>query len=593
VPEEARQPDPALVDLASAVADGSQVNWDAVEESSHEESVRRVVRELRLLSGMASAVRTGSVRRWGHLEVKEEIGRGSFGVVYRAFDTNLERDVALKLIARSSILKTFDWTRMLAEARRLAKISDGRVVTVHGADIHGDDVGIWMELIDGSTLEALLALQGPMSAREAAGIGVELAHALAAVHGAGLLHRDLKAQNVMRGRGGRIVLMDFGTGLTQSSNGRMADGLAGTPLYLAPELFQGANPSIASDLYSLGVLVYHLASNRYPVEGVTRDDVEQAHRAKRRQSLRDVRPDLPTAFVEVVERALARDPEARYATAGDFGAALAAISGPRPLLPPTPPATPTTPKPPSDLAWSRRQVLLGTAGLFGAVAVGGAAWRFLFRDEAPTPAESAESPTARAGSVPAAAVSYQVAASIHALRDGQDIRLSAGSRVRPGDRLFLTVEPSREAFVYVVNQDDTGKMFVLFPLSDHQPANPVAGGQVHRLPGRNADGTESYWQVTSSGGRERISVFVTPERPVTFERLLAQVPRAAEGRAVTYAPITADDLNLLRGVGGLASGPSPSGTTTIDAPFGGLSPLPDGPETTTGLWEREIVLLNP
>ncbi len=591
--EEARLPDSAMVDLASAVADGADVNWDSAEKSAHDEGERKVVRELRLLSGMAAAIRTGAVRRrWAHLEIKEEIGRGTFGLVYRAWDTKLERDVALKLIGRSAVSKAFDWTRLLGEARRLAKISDERVVTVYGADVDGDEVGIWMELVEGRTLEAQLTMQGPMSAREAATVGVDLAHALAAVHGADLLHRDVKAQNVMRGHGGRIVLMDLGTGLAQSSDARLVDSQAGTPLYLAPELFEGARPSVASDIYSLGVLLYHLTSGRYPVEAATRDEVEQAHRSKRRRSLRDLRPELPTAFVEVIERAVARDPGSRYATAGDFAAALAATGGlpPSPGLPALPPKANTN----SSQAtpdWTRRQVLLGTAGLLGAVAAGGVAWRIAAGSRRASDAPTGVPATS---SAPPAVASYQVGASVHALRDGQDIKLSPGSRVQPGDRLFLTIESSRDVFVYVVNQDDAGLMFVLFPLSGHQPENPVGGGRAHRLPGQNADGTEAYWQVTSSGGRERISVFVTPERPTTFERLLAQIPRAAAGRAVAYAPITAEDLKTLRGIGGLAEGPAPAGRpATTDAPFGALSPLTDGPETVDGLWEREIVLLNP
>ena len=110
---------------------------------------------------MVAAIRTGTVRRrWAHLEIKEEIGRGTFGLVYRAWDTRLERDVALKLIGRSSVSKAFDWTRLLGEARRLAKISDERVVTVHGADVDGDEVGIWMELVEGRTLEEQLRHAG-------------------------------------------------------------------------------------------------------------------------------------------------------------------------------------------------------------------------------------------------------------------------------------------------------------------------------------------------------------------------------------------------------------------------------------------------
>ena len=597
---EARQSE-AMVDLASAVANGSDVNWDSAEQSTRDDHERKVVRELRVLSDMAGAARTGAVRRrWKHLELKEEIGRGSFGVVYRAWDTHLERDVALKLVGRSSISQTFDWTRMLGEARRLAKVSHERVVTVHGADVHGDEVGIWMELVEGRTLQEQLAIQGPMSARETAGVGIDLAHGLAAVHGAGLLHRDLKAQNVMREHGGRIVLMDFGSGLAQTSSARMADGMAGTPLYLAPELLEGAKPSVASDLYSLGVLLYHLASNRYPVEGATRDEVEQAHRVGRRRSLRDVRPDLPPAFVDVVERALSRDPEARYATAGDFGAALAATAG-LPLDPSGPNPrflNPQSPNPTSLNLPSRRQWLAGAAGLLGAAVAGSAAWR-MFGGAGGAGGVGNRGPATGSGplgadvSLPTAALSYQVAASLHALRDDQDIRLSAGSRVQPGDKLFLTIEASRNVFVYVVNQDDTGAMFVLFPLSGHQPANPVAGGGSHRLPGKNAEGEDSYWVVSSAGGRERVSVFVTPERPTMFEQILDRMPRAAEARAVVYTPVSADDLKTLRGVGGLASGPSPSGVAAVDAPFGGLAPLPDGPESTSGLWEREIVLLNP
>ena len=383
--------------------------------------------------------------------------------------------------------------------------------------------------------------------------------------------------------------MDFGTGLAQALNARMVDGLAGTPLYLAPELFGGAKPTVASDIYSLGVLLYHLASERYPVEGSDPRRGRAGARGRRR-SLRDDRPELPTAFVDVVERALSTNPGARYATAGDFGSALAATTGlPSDVQRLIPQSTDLRSLNPN---FNRRRWLLRAAGLFGTAVAGGVAWRFLggsASDEAPAVRTS----NTTAVAPPVAAASYQVAASLHALRDGRNVRLSAGSRVQPGDKLFLTVEASRDVFVYVVNQDDAGAMFVLFPLSGHQPGNPIARGGSHRLPGKNSDGEESYWVVTSAGGRERFSVFITPERQTTFEQILDRMPRAAEGRAVEYVPVSIDDLKTLRGVGGVASGPSPSGATTLDAPFGGLAPLPDGPESTSGLWEREIVLLNP
>src|SRR5688572_28552940 len=121
--------------------------------------------------------------------------------------------------------------------------------------------------------------------------------------------------------------MDFSTGSHSAGGPESTDSLAGTPLYLAPELFAGAKPSARSDSYSVGVLLCHLATDDYPVRGRTRGDGESAHLAAKRQPLRDVRPDLPSGFIDVVERALARNPADRYQSAGEFGNALAAVSG--------------------------------------------------------------------------------------------------------------------------------------------------------------------------------------------------------------------------------------------------------------------------
>src|SRR5439155_23094485 len=158
-----------------------------------------------------------------------------------------------------------------------------------------------MELIRGETLEQLLQKRGPFSAREAALVGIDLCRALAAIHAAGLIHRDVKAQNVMREAGGRIVLMDLGTGREIDRTGRRAlSDLAGTPLYLAPEIFDGAPASERSDLYSLGVLLYHLVTGSFPARATTIDELRDAHATGTCVRLRDARADLPTAFVQVV-----------------------------------------------------------------------------------------------------------------------------------------------------------------------------------------------------------------------------------------------------------------------------------------------------
>ena len=262
----------------------------------------------------------GGLGRWGHLELRRQIGEGAFGEVFRAHDSWLDHPVALKLL-KPEIAQTDYSARILYEARRLARVRHPNVVSVHGADMHDGRIGFWMDLIEGETLADLVA-GGRLSAGEASHIGGEVCLALAAVHRANLVH-DVKAQNVMRASdGGRIILMDFGAGEfigKRSNSGRVR----GTPLYLAPEIFKGADATFASDIYSLGVLLYHLVTGGYPVISTSVASLVDAHLKGERRRLRDARPDLPPSFVSVVERAIDPDPTRRFASAA-FYAALTA-----------------------------------------------------------------------------------------------------------------------------------------------------------------------------------------------------------------------------------------------------------------------------
>jgi len=268
----------------------------------------------------AGAPPPADARTWGGFQLIESLGHGGFGRVYRAWESSLAREVALKVIRVPDPAQA---STVLHEGRLLARVRHPNVVTVHGAQQVGDEIGIWMELIRGRSLADLVRQQGPMSADEAAVVGVHLCQAIAAVHAAGLLHRDIKAQNVMRESGGRIVLMDFGAGRDTADpdqSGRAE--LPGTPRYMAPELFAGAAASRASDIYSLGVLLFFLATRGFPVDGRTVMDFALAHGGRRRRSLGDARPDLPAAFVRVVERALSAAPGERYPSAGAMLQAL-------------------------------------------------------------------------------------------------------------------------------------------------------------------------------------------------------------------------------------------------------------------------------
>ncbi len=587
--------DSRLMDVASAVAEGAAIDWDKAEESARDSSERAIVQELQVLAKMAKAVRTPHVtpatatprpgprlgvgELWGHLRISEVIGEGSFGTVYRAWDTRLQCEVALKLIKASGVSHAFDLARALREARLLARVRHRNVVRVYGADSHAGRFGLWMEMIPGRTLDQVLTIQGPMGTSEVIPVGVDLCHALAAVHGAGLLHRDIKAHNVLREEGGRIVLMDFGTGRHIAGSGEITDSLAGTPLYLAPELFAGAQPSVASDIYSLGVLLYHLVTDDYPVRGSTRGDVEAAHLTTRCQALRDVRPDLSPAFIDVIERALARNPANRYESAGEFGNALAAISGLRYPPDPAPVSRTWRNVVPAVAAVVIAGLLVGW-GMFGSVAN---------RPEAVAASGiSADQPIRTPVGAPTPTpvdASFNVTASFYAHRDGRDVRLTHGSRVRPGDELFAVIDASQPVFVYIINRDEAGHSFLLFPLPGF---NPVPTSHTTRLPGIT-NGEQHYWKVTSAGGQEHFFLYVTPRRLVEFEQLLAALPRAELGRNV---PLSTSAVGVLRGVGGLSTVAASPGSFA-GAELGDLKPLRDHNESAEGVWARRISLNNP
>ena len=332
--------DDRLTRLAEAVVDGTPVDWAKERSSTPDLEMRQLVEQLRLLATVASVHRAADdstrdpraelesepVRMsWGPLKLRRTIGTGSFATVHLAWDPRLEREVALKLLHRSPSSAS-----VIREGRLLASIRHPNVVNVYGVDEFDDAVGLWMELVDGLTLKQTLQQRGVFGAYETALIGTDLCRAVAAVHKAGLVHRDIKAQNVMREAGGRIVLMDFGAGEVRGRQGDPWRRPTGTPLYLAPEVLRGEPATVVSDIYSIGVLLYHLLTLRYPVEGSTIAELESAHASRRVTPISDRRPDLPAGVVQVIERALDRDPARRPRSAGAMQQELLATIAPAP-----------------------------------------------------------------------------------------------------------------------------------------------------------------------------------------------------------------------------------------------------------------------
>jgi eukaryotic-like serine/threonine-protein kinase len=311
-----------LFDVAAALADGTPVDWDAAAQSIGTDEERRVLAELRFIAGV---VRPTPGDSWGPLRILEHVGRGTFGDVYRAWDSRLDREVALKILRRSD----HDEARVstvIQEGRLLARVRHPSVVTVYGAERVGGQAGVWMEFIHGKTLEQELREQGPFDVDRVTRIGIDLADALSTVHRAGLIHGDVKTHNVMCASDGRTVLMDFGAGLEldETVAGESRDR-AGTPVCIAPEVASGGAPTPASDVYSLGVLLYHLVTGTYPVAGRSLKEVREAHAKGKRTPLLTARPDLPSEFVRVVDRAIDPESDNRYDSPGALAAELASL----------------------------------------------------------------------------------------------------------------------------------------------------------------------------------------------------------------------------------------------------------------------------
>jgi len=495
--------------------------------------------------------------RWGTLQVLEKLGEGGFGEVYRAFDPHLQTEIALKLRKASAddapAIETF-----LREARRLARVRHVNVLTVYGADVREGRVGIWTELIAGENLEQYLGRHGSLGPREAAGIGIDLCRALAAVHSAGLIHRDIKTGNIMRERGGRIVLMDFGSGgeLPPEGDVHETDHIHGTPLFMAPEQLQGVIAGPRTDIYALGVVLYRLVTGRFPIAGTSLPEIVAKHRAGG-TPLRDLRPDLPSGFVEVIHRALASDPAERYATAGAMELALAAcLDGVRDPKPP-----------PRPSRW--RIAAVAVPVLVVAVIVLLKLW--------PRPAPPPTPPPA----------ALQVEAALVRIVPGGDETLPAGSRIRPGDNLAMTVKGTARMYLYVLNEDTNGEVYVLYPLQGLSPVNPLPPGAPFRLPGHRGDSTFS-WHVTSSGGRESVIALASREPLRDLEREIAGLPRAELGRPVR---IQKDAVLRLRGIGGLAARPdsTPADTGAEDL----TTALVNSLRGSGQIWLWHTVLQNP
>jgi len=269
----------------------------------------------------------------GHYRIEAKIGEGGMGVVYRARDEFLHRDVAIKVLSKGVVADTSARDFLLHEARSSSALSHPNICTIYEVGELGSELFIVMELINGKSLTALIGGAG-LPVESVLRYGVQIAAALAHSHNRNTVHRDLKSSNVVVTAEGLVKVLDFGLarhaekdaleGATQSISpvDSTAMGLTGTLQYMAPEVLRGEEADHRSDIWALGIVLYEASAGRLPFGGRTAFEVSSAilH-----QPLGPLPPHVPPALWAVIQRCLSKEPAQRYQQAGEVQAALEAV----------------------------------------------------------------------------------------------------------------------------------------------------------------------------------------------------------------------------------------------------------------------------
>ncbi|MDA1080693.1 MAG: serine/threonine-protein kinase [Gemmatimonadetes bacterium] len=250
----------------------------------------------------------------GRYSIDRELGRGGIGIVYLAREVHLDRPVAIKLLPPDRAADGTLKERFLREARLAAKLSHPNIIPIHAVDEVGEFVFYVMVYVDGETLADRVRTRGPLSASDGIRVLREAAWALAHAHSHGLVHRDVKPDNILlEHRTGRALVADFG--IAAAAGAIAADGVSGTPEFMSPEQALGKELDPRSDIYGLGATAFYLFSGRLPFEGRTATEVLAKHVTEAAPPLGSLGISVPRKVALIIDRCLAKEPEHRPANA--------------------------------------------------------------------------------------------------------------------------------------------------------------------------------------------------------------------------------------------------------------------------------------
>ncbi|MDR3623495.1 MAG: DUF2807 domain-containing protein [Paludisphaera borealis] len=280
--------------------------------------------ELIALDFLGPSTKPGSLGRLGPYDVKEVLGRGAFGVVLKAFDPELSRFVAIKVLAAPFAVSAAARGRFAREARAAAAVVHENVVAIHAVDSWNGLPYLVMPCIAGRSLQERVDRDGPLAVKEVLRVGMQAALGLAAAHDQGLVHRDVKPSNILLENGvERVKLSDFGLARAVDDASQTQSGvIAGTPQYMSPEQARGEPVDHRSDLFSLGGVMYFMCAGRPPFRADSTPAVLRRVCDDRPRPLRDVNPDVPDWLAAIVDRLLAKNVDGRFATASEVADVL-------------------------------------------------------------------------------------------------------------------------------------------------------------------------------------------------------------------------------------------------------------------------------